>query len=58
MSEGEYSGHGGVSRRDFIKVTTGIVGGIIGAAIGLPAIALHPGPGVPSRRQGRLDRGG
>ncbi|MBN2115436.1 MAG: ubiquinol-cytochrome c reductase iron-sulfur subunit [Anaerolineales bacterium] len=27
-----------VSRRDFIKVTTGIVGGIIGAAIGLPAV--------------------
>lgn len=27
-----------LSRRDFIKVTTGIVGGLIGAAIGLPAI--------------------
>lgn len=27
-----------VSRRDFIKVTTGIVGGIIGAVIGLPAV--------------------
>jgi menaquinol-cytochrome c reductase iron-sulfur subunit len=27
-----------LSRRDFIKVTTGIVGGIIGAVIGLPAI--------------------
>jgi menaquinol-cytochrome c reductase iron-sulfur subunit len=27
-----------VSRRDFIKVTTGIVGGIIGAVIGLPTI--------------------
>ena len=37
MSE-ELSGPGGVSRRDFIKVTTGIVGGLIGAAIGLPAI--------------------
>jgi len=38
-----------VSRRDFIKVTTGIVGGIIGAALGLPAVyylidpALRPG---------------
>jgi menaquinol-cytochrome c reductase iron-sulfur subunit len=38
-----------LSRRDFIKVTTGIVGGLIGAAIGLPAIyylidpALRPG---------------
>lgn len=28
-----------ISRRDFIKVTTGIVGGLIGAAVGLPAIA-------------------
>jgi Rieske Fe-S protein len=27
-----------LSRRDFIKVTTGIVGGLIGAVIGLPAI--------------------
>jgi len=27
-----------VSRRDFIKVTTGIVGGIIGAVVGLPAV--------------------
>ncbi len=33
MSESE------LNRRDFIKVTTGIVGGLIGAAIGLPAIA-------------------
>jgi Rieske Fe-S protein len=28
-----------LNRRDFIKVTTGIVGGLIGAAVGLPAIA-------------------
>jgi menaquinol-cytochrome c reductase iron-sulfur subunit len=28
-----------MSRRDFIKVTTGIVGGVIGAVVGLPAIA-------------------
>jgi Rieske Fe-S protein len=27
-----------ISRRDFIKVTTGIVGGLISAVIGLPAI--------------------
>ncbi len=33
MSDGE------MSRRDFIKVTTGILGGLIGAAVGLPAIA-------------------
>lgn len=29
----------GMSRRDFITVTTGIVGGLIGVALGLPAIA-------------------
>ncbi len=28
-----------ISRRDFIKVTTGIVGGMIGVAIGLPIIS-------------------
>lgn len=39
MSEEPLSGRDGISRRDFIKVTTGIVGGLIGAAIGLPAIA-------------------
>ncbi len=38
MSDEELSGPGGVSRRDFIKVTTGIVGGLIGAIIGVPAI--------------------
>lgn len=27
-----------ISRRDFIKVTTSIIGGIIGAAIGVPAV--------------------
>ncbi len=38
MSEEPLSGPGGVSRRDFIKVTTGIVGGFIGVALGLPAV--------------------
>src|SRR5512143_3222036 len=33
-----------LSRRDFIKVTTGIVGGLIGAAVGLPAVAYLLGP--------------
>lgn len=33
-----------VSRRDFIKVTTGIVGGLIGAALGLPAVAYFLDP--------------
>lgn len=32
------SGSHEISRRDFIKVTTGIVGGLIGAVIGLPAV--------------------
>jgi menaquinol-cytochrome c reductase iron-sulfur subunit len=32
------SGSHELSRRDFIKVTTGIVGGLIGAIVGLPSI--------------------
>ncbi|MBI3162785.1 MAG: twin-arginine translocation signal domain-containing protein, partial [Chloroflexi bacterium] len=32
------SGSNELSRRDFIKVTTGIVGGLIGAALGLPSV--------------------
>ena len=40
MSESGSSGSGEISRRDFIKVTTGIVGGLIGVVIGVPAIAL------------------
>ncbi len=38
MSEEALSGPGGISRRDFIKVVTGIVGGVIGVTIGVPAI--------------------
>jgi Rieske Fe-S protein len=45
------SGHE-LSRRDFIKVTTGIVGGIIGAAIGLPAIYYMVDPAL---REGGKD---
>jgi len=29
----------GFSRRDFIKITTGAIGGVIGLAVGLPALA-------------------
>jgi Rieske Fe-S protein len=36
------------SRRDFIKVTTGIVGGLIGAVIGLPAIYYLIDPALRS----------
>jgi Rieske Fe-S protein len=42
MSDGE------ISRRDFIKVTTGILGGLIGAAVGLPAIAYLLDPAFKS----------
>lgn len=42
MSDGE------ISRRDFIKVTTGIVGGVIAAAVGLPAIAYLLDPAFKS----------
>lgn len=42
MSESE------LGRRDFIKVTTGIVGGIIGVAIGLPAVAYLLDPAFKS----------
>jgi Rieske Fe-S protein len=34
------------SRRDFIKVTTGIVGGLIGAAVGLPAVSYLLAPAL------------
>ncbi len=53
MSEGAESSPGGISRRDFIKVTTGIVGGLIGAAIGLPAIAYVLDPAFkPGAKEG------
>ncbi len=39
MSDEVHSGPNDISRRDFIKVTTGIVGGVIGLVVGLPAIA-------------------
>ncbi len=32
------SGSHEISRRDFIKVTTGIIGGLIGAVVGVPAV--------------------
>jgi len=37
-----------LGRRDFIKVTTGIVGGLIGVALGLPAIAYLLDPAFKS----------
>jgi menaquinol-cytochrome c reductase iron-sulfur subunit len=40
------SGSNEISRRDFIKVTTGIVGGLIGVAIGLPSISYLIDPAL------------
>ncbi len=40
------SGSNELSRRDFIKVTTGIVGGLIGVAIGLPSISYLIDPAL------------
>jgi Rieske Fe-S protein len=37
-----------LNRRDFIKVVTGIVGGMIGAAVGLPAVAYLLDPAFKS----------
>ena len=42
-----------VSRRDFIKGTTAVIGGLIGALIGLPSIAFLLSPAVKS--QGESD---
>ena len=35
-----------LSRRDFIKVTTGIVGGVIGLAVGLPTVSYLIDPAL------------
>ena len=40
------------SRRDFIKVTTGIVGGLIGVALGLPSVSYLIDPAL---REGGKD---
>jgi Rieske Fe-S protein len=40
------SGSNEISRRDFIKVTTGIVGGVIAVAIGLPTISYLIDPAL------------
>lgn len=42
-----------VSRRDFIKGTTAVIGGLIGALIGIPSIAFLLSPAVKS--QGESD---
>ena len=46
------SGSNELSRRDFIKVTTGIVGGLIGVALGLPSVSYLIDPAL---REGGKD---
>lgn len=48
MSDEGHTGRNEISRRDFIKVTTGIVGGVIGLAVGVPAIAYLLDPAFKS----------
>ena len=44
------SGSNPLSRRDFIKVTTGVVGGIIGAVFGIPSIGYLIEPALREER--------
>lgn len=55
-------GNTDLSRRDFIKATTGIVGSLIGAAMGIPAIATLISPALEKNQAsawidlGKLDQ--
>jgi len=46
------SGSNRLSRRDFIKATTGVVGGIIGAVLGIPAIGYLIAPALREEKEG------
>ena len=46
------SGSNRLSRRDFIKATTGLVGGIIGAVFGIPAIGYLIAPALREDKAG------
>jgi len=46
------SGSNRISRRDFILATTGIVGGIIGAVVGIPAIGYLIAPALREDKAG------
>ena len=46
------SGSNRISRRDFIKATTGVVGGIIGAVFGIPAIGYLIAPALREDKAG------
>jgi quinol---cytochrome c reductase iron-sulfur subunit, bacillus type len=46
------SGSNRLSRRDFIKATTGVVGGIIGVVLGIPAIGYFIAPALRKDKAG------
>ena len=46
------SGSNRINRRDFIKATTGVVGGIIGLGIGIPAIGYLIAPALREDKAG------
>ena len=46
------SGSNQLSRRDFIKATTGVVGGIIGVVLGIPAIGYLIAPALREDKAG------
>ena len=46
------SGSNRISRRDFIKATTGVVGGIIGVVFGIPAIGYLIAPALREDKAG------
>jgi Rieske Fe-S protein len=46
------SGSNRISRRDFIKATTGLVGGIIGLGIGIPAVGYLIAPALREDKAG------
>lgn len=46
------SGSNRLSRRDFIKATTGVVGGVISAVIGIPAIGYLIAPALREDKTG------
>jgi Rieske Fe-S protein len=52
IQEVRMSGHHRLNRRDFIKATTGIVGGIIGAVVGIPAIGYLVDPALREDKAG------
>jgi Rieske Fe-S protein len=60
--EASMSGSNHISRRDFMKATTGVIGGIITAAVGVPVIAYMIDPALKAGAKeawvsvGKLDK--